>query len=172
MIRYPRSMGGLLGAVGIAAILAWVQVQLAWNIVVGDSMLPNLRTGDVVIVSKRAYLGRDPQRGEIVVVRYRGETIVKRIIGLPGEEVEVRNGQAVINGTAIVEAGLRLGGPLTLGRGRLFDDTYAVVSDNRSLPAAQSINVVTPRNQILGRVLFSVPTSKWMGWAFAGRPAS
>lgn len=148
---------------GWVVAMMWLHAGLTWRVVMGDSMLPNLRTGDLVIVSKRAYLGRDPERGDIVVARHHGDWIVKRVIGLPGEEVEVRNGQAVINGTAIAESGSRLGGPLTLGRGRLFEGTYAVVSDNRSLPAFQSLNVVVSRKQILGRVLFVVHTSELLG---------
>lgn len=67
-------------------------------VVKGDSMSPNILSGDYVFVNKLAYLWSEPERGDIVVANPRGEKIrvLKRIIGLPGERFEIVNGSVTI----------------------------------------------------------------------------
>jgi signal peptidase I len=93
----------LVGAVGAAQLtrqllLAPVQVQ-------GASMLPTLESNDLVLVDKRAYgftKAALPERGDVVVFdRAAGnetEALVKRVVGLPGDRIEMRSGRPVING--------------------------------------------------------------------------
>jgi signal peptidase I len=62
---------------------------------------PNFLPGDHVLVNKRAYQGRAPDRGDVVVFRSpkdRRQTWIKRVIGLPGDTVEVKEGQVILNG--------------------------------------------------------------------------
>jgi signal peptidase I len=64
------------------------------------TMMPTLKPGDRIIVDKRAYLQSKPQRGDVIVFIPPLDTkkyYVKRIIGLPGEEVEIKNGNVYIN---------------------------------------------------------------------------
>ena len=93
-----------------------------------ESMMPVLLTGDRLVVSKFPYgwsyvspsfhplpflkgrvLGRLPERGDIVIVspQNRREDYIKRVIGLPGDIVEVRGGQVVLNGVAIKQKALK-----------------------------------------------------------------
>lgn len=70
------------------------------------SMLPTLHVGDYVIADLRSYSDADPQRGDVIVFRLnRDPTVIyaKRIIGLPGERIQLRNGQVFVNGTAIAQ---------------------------------------------------------------------
>lgn len=74
-----------------------------------ESMLPNLQVGDRLIADGWAFWGREPQRGQIVVFDYpRDPSIkyVKRLIGLPGDVVEVRNGVIVLNGQEVEQTSL------------------------------------------------------------------
>lgn len=75
-------------------------VAQAYNIPSG-SMKPTLLVGDFILVNKLVYRFSEPQRGDIVVFKYPIDPnidFIKRIIALPGEEVEVRNNQIFING--------------------------------------------------------------------------
>ena len=91
--------------VGLAAIatVALLRIQFRTIVVSGDSMLPMFCTGDLLLVSKGSYRTADPQRGDVIVARYRNELIVKRVVGLPGEEVEVKEGALRMNGAAVTE---------------------------------------------------------------------
>ncbi len=72
------------------------------------SMLPNLHEGEYVIVDKVSYMFRQPQRGEIVVLKRASEAdLIKRVIGLPGETIQVTNGQVQINGQPLNEPYMR-----------------------------------------------------------------
>src|SRR5690242_10674039 len=64
-----------------AAIIFHEYFQI--TIVVGDSMLPTLEPGELLLVSRRAYQHTEPQRGDIVMARYGADFILKRIVGLP-----------------------------------------------------------------------------------------
>ncbi len=75
-------------------------VAQAYNIPSG-SMKPTLLVGDFILVNKLVYRFSEPQRGDIVVFKYPIDPnidFIKRIVALPGEEIEVRNNQVFING--------------------------------------------------------------------------
>jgi signal peptidase I len=84
----------------IIVLLIRTFVAQAYNIPSG-SMKPTLLVGDFILVNKLVYRFSEPQRGDIVVFKYPIDPnidFIKRIIALPGEEVEVRNNQVFING--------------------------------------------------------------------------
>jgi signal peptidase I len=84
----------------IIVLLIRTFVAQAYNIPSG-SMKPTLLVGDFILVNKLVYRFSEPQRGDIVVFKYPIDpniNFIKRIIALPGEEVEVRNNQVFING--------------------------------------------------------------------------
>ena len=74
---------------------------------VGDSMSPMLTNGDVVLVNRFAYNVTSPKRGDIIVFKPKGNEnshyYIKRIIGLPGESVEIIEGSIYINGEKLEE---------------------------------------------------------------------
>lgn len=69
----------------------------------GNSMVPTLNNGDVMILNKFNYLVNDIERFDIVVVDYENEYIIKRVIGLPGDYVEYKNDILYVNGKIIKE---------------------------------------------------------------------
>ena len=71
----------------------------------GSSMEPNLHDGEYVIVNRIIYRLHPPQRGDVVVFQREGSReFIKRIIGLPGETVEVQGGRVLVNGVALERA--------------------------------------------------------------------
>ena len=101
----------------------------------GDSMIPTLVHNEDMLVEKMTYWFSDPQRGDIIICFYPGytESCVKRVIGLPGDTVEVREGVFYINGKALDEHAYWKDSiigdvaPVTVGARQVF-----VVGDNRN----------------------------------------
>lgn len=140
----------------IALVLAGFRTQYRVIVVKGDSMAPTLHSGELLFVSTRAYSGATPGRGDLVIVRFRGELIVKRVVGLPGEVVGTRNGRVFVDGHPLAENSYEtLRGWLEIRPGRVIDDSYAVLGDNRSLPPGVMVHAVVPKDGIVGKVVGS-----------------
>lgn len=110
--------------------------------VTGDSMYPTFHDGQVKFVNRLAYKRHKPERGDVVAVRYAGPNVVllKRVIGLPGETIQVRNGEMYVNGKKLVEpyAFGKIRGSDRKGGGeskphKLEWNEYFVVGDNRPI---------------------------------------
>lgn len=143
-------------------------VGLAWLIITfvgqrtqvsGSSMETTLSDGDQLIVDKISYRFRDPKRYDIVVFPYQYEEntyYIKRIIGLPGETVQVVDGYVCIDGERLDE---HYGNEVMLDPGiaeepiTLGDDEYFVLGDNRNNSQdSRAANVgVIHRKDLLGR---------------------
>ena len=124
----------------------------------GNSMYPTLKHGEIMIVSKLDYrFGGDPERFDVVICHYpgRGNTnFVKRIVGLPGDTVQVSEGHLIVNGVVYNEKFLHERpvenfGPITVPEG-----TYFVMGDNRNNSNDSRRNEVGPldREYIIGKV--------------------
>lgn len=88
----------------VIAVLIHVFLAQATR-VYGQSMEPNLHTDMRLVVEKLSYRLHTPQRGDIVVLRVRpeDELLIKRVIGLPGDEVAIHDGQVYVNGQPLDE---------------------------------------------------------------------
>ena len=109
----------------------------------GDAMEPTIHTKERVLVDELAYMVQRPQRGHVVAYRSPTDTAIstiKRIVGLPGETVELRKGKLFINGQEMAETWAHTDanaapkpsddyGPLKLGPAEYF-----LLSDNRNRP--------------------------------------
>ena len=127
-------------------------------VIAGQSMIPLINSGDVVLMNRLSYDFRSPQRLDIVVFeRGDNKTNVKRVIGLPGEEVLIQGGYIYINGERL-EAEERLEQVSLAGLAespvRLGEDEYFLLGDNRdSSEDSRFANVGNvKRTQILGKV--------------------
>lgn len=155
-------METLLLAVVIFAVVNTLTVRYE---VQSISMEPTLHEGQYLIVSKSAYWLRDPQRGDIVVLDPpdHRSTIpyIKRIIGLPGERVEVRDGRVWINGFALNEP--YVSGPaLYEDTFVLQEDEYFVLGDNRNNSSDSHVWGTLPRDNMIGKTIFRYwPLDKW-----------
>jgi signal peptidase I len=152
-------------AAGFLGLVLVFRAHFALCIAKGESMLPGLQSGDLVLVDKLAYQTTEPKRGDIVVARVRGELIVKRIVGLAGEEIEVQQGQLRVNQQTLAEPYAVQPGALSLRRGRLLEGKVALLGDNRSVASSVSVHAVASKDQLLGRVIRSIHLSP--GWLAA-----
>jgi signal peptidase I len=103
--------------------------------VVGSSMVPTLENDQYLVVNKLSYRLGDPQRGDIIVFqdpRDSTRKLIKRVIGLPGEEVEIRQGEVYINGQKLEESYTNGPGGYTVYSTPIPAGQYYVLGDNRS----------------------------------------
>lgn len=144
--------------------LTWIVIQFVGQRteVDGASMEPTLYNGDNLIVDKISYRFRDPERFDIIVFpfKYKEETYyIKRIIGLPGETVQIdEQGKIYINGEVLMEGyGREVIRPESIGRARepvvLGEDEYFVLGDNRNNSSDSRTEIVgnIKREDIIGR---------------------
>jgi len=129
----------------------------------GASMEPNFDNGQYLVIDEISYRFNEPQRGEVVVFKYPldpSQHYIKRIIGLPGEGVEIRNGQVYIynptfpQGILLDESAYLPPGTVTRGemRIKLGKDDYFVIGDNRGASSDSRQWGALPRDNIVGRV--------------------
>ena len=126
--------------------------------VIGSSMVPTLEDGNQLITDKITYRFREPKRFEIIVFPHEPnhEYYIKRIIGMPGETVEIANdGTIYINGEVLEEDyGYGDTRPEALsGSVELGEDEYFVLGDNREVSLDSRYFEVgnIPRSIIIGR---------------------
>ncbi|HLP75766.1 MAG TPA: signal peptidase I, partial [Candidatus Paceibacterota bacterium] len=123
----------------------------------GPSMMPTYQENGINMVNRLAYLRAEPQRGDVVAIRYAGEhrLLMKRILALPGETIEFRNGKVLINGEILPEPYLAKGYPSdwTIPLQTVKPDHYYVVGDNRTMPEELHVKGQAERRRIVGKVL-------------------
>jgi len=135
----------------------------------GLSMYPTFNNGDYVLTDKVSYKFRQPKRGEVVVFKAPPEAncpkgagcdFIKRVLGLPGEKVEVKNNAIVINGKPVSEAYIpkenltQTGAFLSNRAITLGPDEYLVVGDNRLHSSDSRTWGPITSKEIVGRVFF------------------
>ena len=125
----------------------------------GASMEPNFEDHEYLIVDEITYRLREPARGEIVVFRPPTSTnqyYIKRIVGMPGEEVSVKGERVYINGKLLDEGGYLPSGLATYGEGvvALKSNEYFVMGDNRTASLDSRSFGPIMRDDILGRTVF------------------
>ena len=129
-------------------------------IVKGDSMVPNLQSGNYLIIDEISYRFKEPNRGDVVVLNYpldNTQRFIKRIIGLPGEVVEIKNGKVTIskNGEKIVldETSYLPEDLMTDGNVyiTLKDSQYFVLGDNRQFSYDSRKWGILPKEDIIGK---------------------
>ncbi|HLF25174.1 MAG TPA: signal peptidase I [Anaerolineae bacterium] len=98
----------------------------------GTSMEPSLHDSEYVIVDKVTYLIGRPQRGDVVVFARDGDPkdYIKRVIGLPGETVQISDGHVLVNGQVLAEPYVAPAN-VTYSAQYLGEDEYFVMGDNR-----------------------------------------
>jgi signal peptidase I len=130
------------------------------------SMQSTLFPGDYVIVNKLAYrFYGDPERGDVIVFRYppNPEAIpyIKRVIGLPGDQIHITDGKVYVNDQLTIEPYLdettNRGGDWTVPAGQLF-----VMGDNRNNSSDSRSWGFVPLENIIGRAeLIYLPPKHW-----------
>lgn len=142
---------------GINAISARVRVD-------GLSMNPTLQHGEYVLVSRLSYRTGQPQRGDIIVFSFPGDQkqdLIKRVIGLPGETINIRNGEVLVNGVKLEEPYIAqspvYNGAWTVGAEELF-----VLGDNRNDSKDSHQWGLLPIENVIGKALLIYwPPPEW-----------
>ncbi len=136
-------------------IAAGVQIAVQSRQIEGSSMEPTLHNGQRLLVNRLAYLGlSEPQRGDIIVFRAWGqdEDYIKRVVGVPGDEIEVAGDRVVVNGSPLDEPYIQNhpthGGP---GRVVLGAGTYYVLGDNRDNSSDSRLHGPLASERIVGK---------------------
>lgn len=169
-----RELLGWIVYIGIIIVLTYLIITYVGQrtSVSGHSMETTLHDGDQLIVDKISYRFRDPKRYDIIVFPYQYEEnvfYIKRIIGLPGETVQVKDGYTYIDGellesdvygAELMESGGIASEPIILG-----EDEYFVLGDNRNHSSDSrdpSVGVLT-RDDLLGRAWVRIYPFQDMG---------
>jgi signal peptidase I len=126
-------------------------VNLRAYVVPGGSMAPTILFGDRVVVDLQA---GSPKRGEIWAVSGpNNTTMIKRVIGLPGETIEIEGGQVLINGEPLSEPYLAGTAPMTgaMPTLQLEADQYFLMGDARNFSADSRVWGPVHRSKFVGR---------------------
>ncbi|MDX2229570.1 MAG: signal peptidase I [Leptolyngbyaceae cyanobacterium bins.349] len=161
----------ILKTLGLSAILAFgIRTFVAEaRYIPSRSMVPTLQVDDRLIVDKVSYHFKDPERGDIVVFMPPEEASVvctgprvqstskdayiKRIIALPGEKIEVRQGKVFINDQALKEDYLEEVPDYQYGPRVVPENSYLVLGDNRNNSCDSHYWGFVPRENIIGRAI-------------------
>ncbi|KMZ55105.1 signal peptidase I [Dorea sp. D27] len=173
--EYLPVIGKWVFKIAVVCLLAFVYVWYFGQRVstIGDSMNPVLENGDVVLINRIVYNATSPKRGDIIAFKPKGNDnahyYIKRIVGLPGETIEIIENSIYINGkkieedyetTDIDDVGIA-SEKITLG-----GDEYFVLGDNReNSEDSRNADVGNvKRNYIYGEVWFTVSPRKNIGF--------
>src|SRR6266545_2062417 len=131
-IKQERRKGYILLCTLLWSTIAFLLIHrfVVTSVVVeGQSMMPTLKPGDSYMVNCWLPLFRDYRQGDIVVVRDRenGELMVKRIVGLPGDRIQMLGGKVNVNGRPLKEG--YLSSQTYTGPGKLANRSYEVAGD-------------------------------------------
>ena len=144
------------GAVTIALaylVLSYLLIPVRLQ---GISMEPTYTDGRINFANRLAYLFHQPERGDAIAIRMAGPHLVyvKRIVGLPGERVEIVMGVVNINGEPLIEPHVARKAPWNYAPVTLGADEYFVIGDNRAMRMEDHDFGRTTRDRILGKMLF------------------
>jgi signal peptidase I len=161
-------------AIAISSALLVKSYVVAQFQVEGTSMMPTLHQGDRVLVNRLSYKFGDPGRGDVVVLHsdagaFNERDLIKRVIGLPGEQIDIRNCRVFVDGRMLEEpyldpvtctdSGSSLVFPFTVPDGDVF-----VLGDNRSPNGSMDSRSIGPvdENDVLGRAFVVMwPKADW-----------
>jgi len=160
----------ILREVGITVLIAVIVfVSLRFTVqsytVVMSSMEPNFQDGECIMVNKLSYRSSGPQRGDVIIFDPSFDSeypFIKRVIGLPGETVEINDGKVAINGTPLEENEYIAAQPdYTMSAQEVPENEYFVLGDNRNYSNDSHNGWTVLRDNIIGKAWFTYwPPSK------------
>ena len=147
------------------AIFVLLQLTIGSFIVRGTSMLPNIQHGECIMVNKVSYFFEDPDHGDVIIFhspRNPNSDLVKRIIALPGDTVEIKDNKLFINNIPLVEPYIKEVPTYKYPLQEIPADHYFVLGDNRNISADSSHGWLLPRENIVGKAWVTYwPIPSW-----------
>ena len=164
----PSALGELVSWIMYFAVAIIIALFLKTFVIINatvptGSMENTIMTNDCIMGFRLAYTISEPKRGDIIVFKYpddETQKYVKRIIGLPGDNIYIENGEIYINGSVtpyqesyLKEEWVIANGPYEF---QVPEDSYLVLGDNRnnSLDARYWTNKYVTKDKIIGKALF------------------
>lgn len=140
-------------AIVSVVVFRWVLIPIRTD---GPSMLPTYESGSFNLVNRLAYWRGEPSRGDVVAIRLAGPSVlyVKRIVGLPGERLDVAKGLVRINGVPLAEPYVRHRRAWDVPEVTMGRNEYFVVGDNRGMRVGDHDFGRVDRARIVGKVVF------------------
>ncbi len=142
---------------GINAVTARVLVE-------GFSMRPTLDNGQYVLVNKMAFRSSLPEYGDIIVFHFPvdpNQDFIKRVIGLPGDEIKIGDGKVIVNGYSLGEPYIAAP-PLYTGEWSVPDGQVFVLGDNRNNSSDSHSWGPVPMENVVGKaILVYWPPPNW-----------
>ncbi|MFC2064474.1 signal peptidase I [Chloroflexota bacterium] len=149
----------------VLALVLFVIINLASARVRVDgfSMEPTLKDGEFILVNRLAYTFNEPQRGEIIVFESPAthEDLIKRVIGLPGDEIIIRDGNVFVNRVQLEEPYIAAA-PIYSGKWQVAEGTLFVLGDNRNDSSDSHAWGLVPIENVIGQsILIYWPIDEW-----------
>lgn len=140
-----------------------------------DSMVPTLAVGDRLVVEKVSYHFHPPAMGDIIVFHppdilkqlfgyETSQAFIKRVIGIPGDQIKVEDGQVYVNGDPIKEPYIAAPPNYVLKPVEVPEHTYFVMGDNRNNSNDSHVWGFLPEQNIIGRAFFCFWPFEREGW--------
>lgn len=131
----------------------------------GSSMLPNFQDGQFLLVNKISYMVGHPQRGDVIVFHFPLNTTknyIKRVIGLPGEKVQINQGRVYVNDKFVNELYQLEHADYDWGPSIIAADEYFVLGDNRPESSDSHYWGTVPAKDIVGKAWVTYwPPQSW-----------
>lgn len=154
----------------IVLVVGLIRTFLVTPVIVsGDSMVPTLKNRELLLLNKINYQLNDIKRFDIVVIRLEDKEIIKRVVGLPGEEIMYRNNTLYVNGHELDNEYTYNGEndkenfdtedfslKTICNCNTIPEDKYLVLGDNREVSADSRMYGLIDKKDIEGRVKLSI----------------
>lgn len=146
----------LLETVISAGIIAFIIITFIGQVTVvrGASMEPTLHNNERLIANKISYRFETPERGEIIIFRPPLEikrNYIKRIIGVPGDKIEIANGEIYLNDKKLEESYVKNRSHENMSPTIVPDDSFFVLGDNRPNSSDSRYWGFVPRKNVVGK---------------------
>jgi signal peptidase I len=155
----------LITIIAAVAIFFLLRLTVQGYAVQYSSMFPTIEEGEWIMVNKAAYFFSDPQRGDIIVFHPPVPApypFIKRVIGLPGDVVEIKNGTVFVNGIPLEEEYISAPPNYQMAPTEIPANEYFVLGDNRNNSNDSHTGWTVPRDKVIGKAWFTYwPPTRW-----------